>query len=193
MGKTDSNSPERERKKVTRWVILVFAATLFVSGAISLISEMLLSHSGMIAAFAILLTIVAVGIVFDIVGVAVTAADEKPFHSMASRRVSGAKEAIRLLRNAGRVSSICNDVVGDICGVISGAASAAIAARIVGQFSFTWPKVISLTMSALIAGLTVGGKAIGKAYALRSSTNIVHNVGKMIFTWNQFLTFFRKK
>ena len=58
---------------------------------------------------------------------AVATANEKPFHSMASRKVPGALEAIRLLRNAERVSSICNDVVGDICGVVSGSASATIA------------------------------------------------------------------
>ena len=71
-------------------------------------------------AFLILLVIVMVGIIFDIIGVAVTSADEKPFHSMAARKVPGSQEAIKLLRNAERVSSICNDVVGDICGVVSG-------------------------------------------------------------------------
>ena len=107
-------------KKTVRWVVTIFVITLFVSGAISFLSEELLAHSGMIAAFSILLVIVLVGIVFDILGVAVTSADERPFHSMASRKVPGAQEAIRLLRNAERVGSICNDVIGDICGVISG-------------------------------------------------------------------------
>ena len=101
-------------KKTVRWVVTIFVITLFVSGAISFLSEELLARSGMIAAFAILLVIVLVGIVFDILGVAVTSADERPFHSMASRKVPGAQEAIRLLRNAERVGSICNDVIGDI-------------------------------------------------------------------------------
>lgn len=193
MGKTDPGSSRQERKKTIRWVASVFIVTILVSGAISLLSEAILSHSGMAAAFVILLAIVAVGILFDIVGVAVTSADERPFHSMASRRVPGAQEAIRLLRSAGKVSSICNDVVGDICGVVSGAASAAIAAQIIGEFSFTWPKVITLGMSALIAALTVGGKAVGKTVAIRSSTEIVHTVGKLIRSWNGFLNLFRKK
>ena len=34
------------------------------------------------------------------------------------------------IRNAGRVSSFCNDVIGDICGVISGSAAAVISARV---------------------------------------------------------------
>lgn len=193
MGKNDSGSSKKEQKKVIRWVITVFIATLFVSGTISLLSEAILASSGMVAAFLILLSIVAVGILFDVVGVAVTSADERPFHSMAARKVPGAQEAIKLLRNAEKVSSICNDVVGDICGVVSGAASAAIAARVISEFSVTWPKVVTLVMSAMIAGLTVGGKALGKSIAIESSTDIVHTVGKMIYKWNRMLSFFQEK
>lgn len=139
----------------------------------------------MIIAFFILLAIVLIGILFDIVGVAVTSADEKPFHSMAARKVPGAQESIRLLRSAEKVSSICNDVVGDICGVVSGSASATIAAQILKNFTFTWPQIVTLLMSSLVAGLTVGGKAIGKGIAISSCTKIVHGVGKMIYGLHQ--------
>ena len=140
--------------------------------------------SGIVVAFLILFIIVLIGIIFDIIGVSVTSADEAPFHAMASRKVSGAKEAIRLLRQAEKVSSICNDVIGDICGVVSGSASATIAVQILNNFEFTWPRMISLIMSALVAGLTVGGKAIGKTFAVNSSTKIVHTVGKIIYGLN---------
>ena len=138
----------------------------------------------MAVAFVILLLIVLIGIVFDVIGVAVTAADEKPFHSMAARKVPGAKEALRLLRKAERVSSICNDVIGDICGVVSGAAAATISAQLLARFAFSWPTVVSLIMSALVSGLTVGGKAIGKTFAVNSSTTIVHLVGRAIYTFH---------
>ena len=144
-------------------------------------------------AFLILLVIIFIGIVFDIIGMAVATADEKPFHSMASRKVPGAQEAIRLLRNAERVSSICNDVVGDICGVVSGSASATIAAQILSNFEFTWPQIISLAMSALAAGLTVGGKAIGKTFAVNSCTDIVHLVGRLIASFHGFTRKGKKK
>ena len=147
----------------------------------------------MVVAFLILLAIIMVGILFDIIGMAVATADEKPFHSMAARKVSGAQESIALLRNAERVSSICNDVVGDICGVVSGSASATIAAQILANFDFSWPQVISLAMSALAAGLTVGGKAIGKSFAVNSCTAIVHTVGRVIYSLNQLPGFSRKK
>lgn len=193
MAKADSSSNKRD-KKTTKWVVAVFISTIIISGAISLLSEELLASSGMAAAFFILLVIIVIGIVFDIIGVAVTSADEKPFHSMAARRVPGAQESIRLLRNAERVSSICNDVVGDICGVISGSASAAIAGRIVSHFSPDWPNIIMLVMSAMVAGLTVGGKAIGKAYAISSCTAIVHAVGKVLRFLNTVrLPFMNKK
>lgn len=192
MGKTSSDASKREQNKTARWVGFVFFLTIVISGLISLLSEALLERSGMLFAFVILMSIVVLGIFFDVIGVAVTSADERPFHSMAARKVPGAQEAIRLLRNAERVSSICNDVVGDICGVISGAASATIAAQIIRSFSFTWPKLISLLMSAMIAGLTVGGKAVGKSYALRSCTQIVHEVGKLLAAWNRFKALFRK-
>ena len=103
---------------------------------------------------------------------------------MAARKVPGSQEAIRLLRNAERVSSICNDVVGDICGVVSGSASATIAALILTQVDVGWPRGVSLVMSALVAGLTVGGKAIGKTFAVNSCTQIVHTVGRVLHALN---------
>ena len=186
MAKTHSDASKKERSRTIRWVVTVFSVTLVVSGIISLISDEVMARSGLLAAFAILLGIVFLGIIFDIIGMAVATASEKPFHSMAARKVPGAQEAIRLLRSAERVSSICNDVVGDICGVVSGSASATIAALILTHVDLTWPRVVSLVMSALVAGLTVGGKAIGKAIAVNSCTQIVHLVGRVLHTLNRF-------
>ena len=186
MAKSDPAAQKRERQKTIRWVVTIFLVTIVVSGAISLLSDLIMSGSSMPVAFLILLVIIFIGIVFDVIGMAVASADEKPFHSMAARKVPGAQEAIRLLRNAERVSSICNDVVGDICGVVSGAASATIAAQILSKFEFTWPQIVSLLMSALAAGLTVGGKAVGKGFAVSSCTQIVHGVGKVLYSLRLF-------
>ena len=180
MPKSDPASAKRERNSMIHWVISIFFITILISGGISLISDEVMANSSLAVAFVILLAIIFLGIIFDIVGMAVATADEKPFHSMAARKVPGAHEAIGLLRNAERVSSICNDVVGDICGVVSGSASATIAALILTNADVGWPKGVSLMMSALVAGLTVGGKAIGKNIAVNSATQIVHVVGKFI-------------
>ena len=179
--KGDPSNGRKERNKTIRWVVTIFLVTMFVSGMITLISDEVMARSGIVTAFLILLVIVLVGILFDVIGVAVTSADETPFHSMAARKVPGAQDAIRLLRNAERVSSICNDVVGDICGVVSGSASATISVQLLTHFEFSWPTVVSLLMSAVVAGLTVGGKAIGKTFAVNSSTSIVHFTGKTIY------------
>lgn len=193
MSKSEPNGSKKQNNAVVKWVVTIFFTTIVISGMISLISEELMGNSGIAAAFAILMAIILIGIIFDVVGVAVTSADEVPFHAMAARKVPGAREAIRLLRKAERVSSICNDVVGDICGVVSGSASAAIAVQILQKFDFSWPRVVSLLMSALVAGLTVGGKAIGKTFAVNSSTTIVHTVGKVIAWFNHVPELFRKK
>ena len=181
MSKSDPAALKKERNKTIRWVVTIFLVTIVISGTISFVSDEIMSSSGIVTAFLILLAIIFIGIVFDIIGMAVATADEKPFHSMAARKVVGAQNAIRLLRNAERVSSICNDVVGDICGVVSGSASATIAAQILQNGDFSWPQLISLVMSAFCAGLTVGGKAVGKTVAVNSATDIVHMVGKLIY------------
>ena len=193
MSKSDPSTAKKQRNKTARWVITIFLVTIFVSALISLISEEVMASSSIYVAFVILFIIVLIGIIFDIIGVSVTSADETPFHAMAARKVPGAKESIRLLRQAEKVSSICNDVVGDICGVVSGSASATIAAQVLQNFEFSWPRMITLLMSALVAGLTVGGKAIGKTFAVNSSTNIVHSVGKLIYWLHNFPQLGKKK
>lgn len=193
MSKSDPSALKKERNKSIRWVVTIFFVTMLISGTISFISDEIMESSSMVVAFLILLIIVLIGILFDIIGVAVTSADEKPFHSMAARKVPGGQEAIRLLRNAERVSSICNDVVGDICGVVSGSASATIAAQILRNFEFTFPQVVTLLMSTVVAGLTVGGKAIGKTFAINSCTAIVSGVGRILYTVRRIPQLFKRK
>lgn len=194
MSKPDPNIAKKEEKRKTRnWVITIFFVTILISGTISLVSDVVMSASSMGVAFVILLLIILVGIVFDIIGMAVATADEKPFHAMAARKVRGAKECIHLLRNAERVSSICNDVVGDICGVVSGSASATIAAQVLANYQFGWPDMVSLLMSSLVAALTVGGKAIGKGIAVSSCTEIVYHAGQVMYFITNFKSLFKKK
>jgi len=193
VSKSDPAAAKKERNKTIRWVVTIFFVTIVVSGVISLLSDFIMSVSGIVVAFLILMAIILIGIVFDIVGVAVASADEKPFHSMAARKVPGAQDAIKLLRNAERVSSICNDVVGDICGVVSGSASATIAAQVLQNFEFSLPQLVSLLMSALVAGLTVGGKAIGKTFAMSSCTQIISFVGRILYFMHHPSAMFKKK
>ena len=193
MSKSDPSSTKKERNKTIRWVIIIFLVTIFISAVISFASTELMSDSSMTVAFIILLVIILLGILFDVIGVAVTSADEKPFHSMAAHKVNGAQEAIKLLRNTEKVSTICNDVIGDVCGVVSGSASAAIAAQVLAKADLTSADMVTLLMSALVAGLTVGGKAIGKVFAVHSCTKIVEKTGKVIWMFGNIIRVFQKK
>ena len=163
-----------------RWIFTIFFITVLISAVMSLISTNLLSSATLGVSFVILICIIAIGIVFDIIGVAVTAADEKPFHSMASRKVPEATQALKLIRNAGRVSSFCNDVIGDICGVISGSAAAVIAARVLILSKSKSEIFITLLLSAVVSGMTVGGKACGKSLAMNSSTAVVRTAARVL-------------
>ena len=179
--RTDARSKKPKTASRLRWLIIVFSLSLLISAGFSYLAQKLLGTASIFGAFIVLFAIIAIGILFDLLGVAVTAADEKPFHSMASRKVRGATEAIRLLRSADKVASVCNDIVGDICGVISGAAAALIAAEAflhMRAFSLT---AIQLVLSALVASLTITGKACCKYIALENSTVIVHFAARIIY------------
>lgn len=183
--KTKQAPQRREKGKKrsngrARWLLTVFLLTILISAGFSFLAQKLLGKTSLFGAFQVLLAIISIGILFDVLGVAVTAADEKPFHSMASRKVVGAAEAIRLIRSADRVSSICNDIVGDICGVISGAAAALIAAEAFLRFESVPLTAVQLILSALVASLTITGKAFCKYVALEYSTAIVHTAARII-------------
>ena len=117
----DSNSKDKKKsKKQSSWPLRVFLLAVALSAVMSFFSSTALEGAGYMVTLLVLAVFIALGIMFDMVGVAVTAADPKPFHSMAAHKEKGGREAIRLLQNANQVSSVCNDVVGDICGIVSG-------------------------------------------------------------------------
>ena len=158
-----------------KWFIQVFIMTFALSMLFSYISANGVSNLSLIPAILILILVIAVGILFDIVGVAVTVANEHEFHAKATKKVKGSKDSIKLIRNAPKVANICADVIGDICGVLSGAISALISMKITEQFGMSFN--IQFILSAIVAALTVGGKALGKGIANNNSTKIVHAVG----------------
>ena len=184
------SQPSKEEKKKGgasaqyRWALTVFLMAVVLSGVLSLASESVLSGAGMAVALLILTAFICLGIVFDVVGVAVTAADPKPFHAMAAHKEKGAKESLRLLRNANRVSSVCNDVVGDICGIVSGATGAVIVSRLQAALDLR-SVLVSVGVTAVISGLTIGGKALSKTFAMQQSTKVVYWVGRFLHVFHR--------
>ena len=161
------------------WIIKAFIFTFFITIIISGISNTIAENSNIIILTIITFLILALGIIFDIIGTAVLTANESSFHAKAANKIKGSKECIKLIKNASTISSFCNDVIGDICGIVSGSMGTMIALYITSQFDFN--KTISaLIISSIISSLTVGGKAIGKSFAVKKSDNIIFIVGKII-------------
>ena len=175
-------SPERRpaaAQKRSPWAGVVFVLAVTLSAFLSLLAQLLLGQTGLILALVVRLVFILLGIAFDILGVAVTAADARPFHSMAAHMERGAKQALALLKKADRVSSVCNDVVGDICGIVSGTTAAVIVGELHQAFDLN-TVLLSTLVTALISGVTIGGKALGKTLALRESTAVVHLAGRVL-------------
>lgn len=178
---------KRKKKKGTvdvNWVIKLTICAFVISFCFSLLSETVLPNTPTIVGTIILIIFILLGIVFDMIGVSITVANEKPFHSMNSRKIRGASMAILLKKNADKVSSFCCDVIGDICGIISGSAGVIVATSISDVLSIQ-TFYISLIITALIASLTIGGKAMGKGVAIRNSN-------KIIFMFAKVLSYFKK-
>ena len=166
---------KKDENENIKWFIEVFIMTFILSMVFSYVSTNGVSNLSLIPAILILIAVIFIGIIFDIIGVAVTVANENEFHAKATKKVEGSKDSIKLIRNAPKVANICADVIGDICGVLSGAISALIAMKITEQFGLSFN--IQFILSATVAALTVGGKALGKGVANNNSTKIVHAVG----------------
>ena len=169
---------QKKENSKWKWVIEAFCLTFILSILMSYVTTNGISNLDTIPAILILLLVVFIGILTDLIGVAVTVADESEFHAKATKKVKGAKTSIRLIRNASIVANICADVIGDVCGVLSGAISALVAVKLTESYGL--PSNVQFIISALVASVTVGGKAIGKNIANKSSTSIVYIVGFLL-------------
>ncbi len=178
MNKNEDNS--FIKKYNIKWVAAISVWTFILAVIFSIIAENLVNNLDILLAFIILLVIIIIGIIFDIIGIAVTRAEEKPFHSMAAKKIDEAKIAINLIRNAGPVSNFCNDVVGDISGIISGAVGASLIYKLINTYGFENVTLLSILMTAFTASLTVGGKALGKSIALIFYEKIIFDIAKLI-------------
>lgn len=170
---------KKSKKNNTIWIIKIILITFFISLFFSGISELLIPKLNIFLGILIVVIFILIGVLFDMIGVAITSADDKPFHAKSSKKIKGAKTAVKLLKNADKVSSFCNDVIGDICGILSGSAGITIANSIINQTNFN-PFLITLLITAIIASLTIGGKAIGKSIAIKNNTQIVYTFSKII-------------
>lgn len=169
---------EKSKKNNNTWVIGIAITTFILSLLFSYISNTAISKLNIIVGLIVLILVILVGVVFDLIGVAVTVANEEDFHAQASKKIKGAKTSIKMIRNSAKVSNFCADVIGDICGVLSGAISAMIALKLTENYGMS--SQIQFVFSAIVASLTVGGKAVTKEIAKKNSTAIVGFVSKIV-------------
>ena len=169
---------QKKDKTALNWVITAFVLTFILSLIFSFISNTAINGLDVLPAIIVLIIVIAIGIIFDLIGVATTIAKEEEFNSMAAKKIKGSKEAIKLIRNSPKVSNFCADVIGDICGVLSGSLSALITLKIAEDFGVD--SNIQIVFGAIVAALTVGGKAITKELAKKRSTEVVFFVAKII-------------
>ena len=169
----------KKEKDNVKWIVQIAQISFTISFGLSFVSEIAIPNLSVLWGILLTLAFVFVGILFDIVGVAVTGADEKVFHSMNSRQVKGSKVAVLFKKNADKVSSFCCDVIGDICGIVSGASASAVSVGLAATFNWNL-LLVSLTVAAVVASLTIGGKACGKSFAINKSDVILYEFAKII-------------
>ena len=167
---------EKARQSKQKWILTVVCLSFGLSVVMSFVTSLFVESAGLLVALLSLIVLVMIGIITDVIGTAVTSADEQPFIAMASKRILGAKQALQLIRKAERVSSILNDVVGDIVGIISGSAGAVIAVYLT-RFGLR-SAIASMLTTAFTSAFMIGGKAYGKGLAIERSSSIVLLVGR---------------
>ena len=171
--------PGNSAKASNKWTVTVVILSFVLSVVFSAVTSTVLQGIGIIFAFIVLFVIVGINVLFDIIGTAVMNAEEPPFHSLARRRVFGAAEGIRIIRQAPQISNLCCDVIGDIAGIISGAATALIIEQMAAALG--WSSLIpSLLLTGIVSSLTIGGKAVCKVIAMQNANTIVFTIGRIM-------------
>jgi len=176
--------------KAVRHAVMIGLWSFLLAGGASLASQAGTGSIDMFAAgLVLLLIVILVGILFDIIGVAATVAQEAPLHAKAAHQVFGAKHAVWLVRNAHQVASFCNDVVGDVSGTLSGAIGITLVLKLFHPPTERELVVGTTLMTACIAALVVGGKAYGKVFAIEQGTNIMFRTGQLLACVDRLLPF----
>lgn len=166
--------------KVKYWILKIFFITLALSAGISVVAQVFISNMSLVAAVFILAALIVIGIISDLIGIAVATCDETPLIAMSSKKIKQAIYALPLLKNREVVSSFCGDVIGDICGIVSGTAGAAIGIKIMAMAQNLPEFWLGIGIAALISASTVMGKAWGKRVGIRNNKKIVIFLGSVI-------------
>ncbi len=177
--KVDKKKISNKKNVDLHWILTITITAFLISMLFSFLSESIISNVGAVVSVLLLIIVILIGVMFDMIGISVTVADIKTFNSMATKRVKGASLAVKFIKNAEKLSSFCNDVIGDICGIISGALASSISVILVNKFNLNL-LATTLATTGVVASLTIGGKALGKGFAINKSNVILYHFSKVV-------------
>lgn len=169
---------KRRLSESSVWTIKITLITLCLAFFVSFATYLTSNKSNFIISVLTLALLIVVAIAFDSVGVAVTSCNLAPLLALSAKKVKGAAIAVKLVKNAEKVSNICNDVVGDMAGIISGTCAATVAIQLFsGDGNLN---LFNILISSVVSAVTVGGKAFFKSVAINNSKEMVLFVGRII-------------
>lgn len=172
---------ESKGERNYRWAIQTLILSVCMSMMFGFLSQTLLSSLGAIVAIVGICVFIFVSVVFDMLGIAVASADEEQFAKWQEENIRGSRIGLKLCRNSEKVCSFCADVVGDICSTLCGAGGACVVVALTSRItSPALIMLISVSVSALIAGVTIFCKALMKTHALKKSNKIILRLGKIL-------------
>lgn len=164
-----------------RYIFFVGIGSFFLAVIFTFLSETITSRvNSIILSTVFLIVIIIINALADLLGTSVTAASHTPFNAKSSKKVRGAPQGLKLVRNADKVANIANDVVGDITTTVGGALGISIVIQIMNLgpgISQFWLNVL---ITSLIASVIVSTKAIGKKIALSHPDDVIFVAGKFL-------------
>ena len=96
---------KNKKNKNLNWILTITFVAFFITLIFSLGAQSILESVNIFVGIIIILLFIFIGIIFDIIGVAVQSSDTVPFHSMASKKIKTAKTAKKMLKNSAKVST----------------------------------------------------------------------------------------
>jgi Mg2+/Co2+ transporter CorB len=164
-----------------RYILLVGIGSFFLAVVFTFFSETITSRlDSILVSTVFLIIIIFINVLADLIGTAVTAASHIPFNAKSAKKIKGAPQGLRLIRNADKVANICNDVIGDITTTVGGALSISIVIQVMQldpQLSQFW---LNILVTAIIASVIVSGKATGKKIALSRPDDVIFIAGRIV-------------
>ncbi len=163
------------------WAIRMFIITICLSLFFGFISQTLLNKMGIIIASICITIFIFISVFFDMIGIAAASAEIEYFLKLEKNKVKGANTAVKLCKHSEKVCSFCADVVGDICSTLCGASGACVVVAFTSNLNNqNIILLISISVSALIAGISIFFKAIMKEKALKNANKIILKIANLI-------------